>query len=269
MTFFPIRLIAQSKNKIEVSKSDSSKSYSSTFEIQRMKFQRMLREKYAFADSVSYLWSFSPEQRLKFKIHGGKFLDFDTKFPIYPELYRNSWENELRKRASGGSEQILFNPIQIANAFQSKQEWERSKHEFKNKFIPSNLQLNVLRVLWEEPSATQIDIYLGIDKEYPITAQRLDKQLERMVNLGLVERKMISPQHTFTILTPLKAFQIEMSAKNRKNRVYLYRFLVEKKNIVQFLLARYSKVKNEGAGNPKELKRLSKKLEIVLADEEG
>lgn len=269
LIILPVCLMAQTKAKTKNSTLDSSKAYLSTFQIQKMKFNRMLREKYAFADSVTKFLAFSSGQQLRFNILGGKFLDFDTKFPVYPELYRPDWESELRKRASGGSEQILINPAQIVNALKGEKEWEQSKRVFRNEFIPSNLQLNILTALWKEPLVTQVEIYLGIDKDIPITALGLDKQLKRMVDLGLVERKIISPQHIDTFVTPLKAFQIEASSKNRKNRVYWYRPRVDKNNILQYLLARYARVKEDGVGSPKELKRLSEKLKIVLAGEEG
>lgn len=240
----------------------------SVFQVNRLKYAHFIRAKYAFTDSLFrnglYL---SPT--LFFSVPMKKNWRKDFNLPIYPELHQPFWQRDFALRAQGGYEQFKFNPAQALAYYKPKEEWEKSKKEFRNKFIPSNLQLSVLNTLWQENSATQLDVYAGIDPEIPITAEKLNVQLDRMVNLGLVERKLISPQHLFMILSPLKAFQVEMSSRNRKNRVYLYRPRVKRREIFQLILARYYRVKNEGVGRPAEIDRLNKKINILLGNKKG
>lgn len=182
---------------------------------------------------------------------------------LYPEWYHPTWEMEMRKRATGG-QNLLLSPALLLAQFSPRDEWERSQRRWKNDFIPSDLQLHVLNTLWQEGVATQNDIYRGLDTLYTITAEQLDRQLERMVRVGLVERKIISPQNLFTILSPIRRYQIEMSAKNRRNRVYLYRPRVERKQVLQFLLARNYLVRSGDVGSPGEEKKLARKIKIIL-----
>ncbi len=241
----------------------------SNFQIQRMKFARLLRAKYAFSDSIAKLWSPSSYSHLEFDITVPGFLDFEKNISFDPALFRSAWETDFMKRAYGGEEPFILNPAQIIYSFRKDKKWEKGKKEFRDNFIPSNLQLDVLTVLWREEKTSQLGIYAGIDAAYPITAEKLDHQLERMVKLGLLERKIISPQNKFMILTPLKVFQVEKSSQNRKNRVFLYRTQVEKDQIVKLLMTRFYRVRNENLGRPGEINRLSKKLKIVLSGEDG
>jgi hypothetical protein len=245
----------------------SSDSSLSNFQVQQLKFARFLRMKYYVVDSLSRAGLLYQQSFLQFYLHGPNFMLLDPHLPKHTELVQPFWMKDHLLRASGGYQQLRFNIASIMELIHGKQEWEKSKHQF-NKHIPSNLQLDVLNVLWKQKTSTQLEIYAGIDSTYVITAQKLDQQLERMVNLGLVERKIISPQHIFTIITPFKSFQIEGSSLNRKNRVYLYRSRLEKNQIIQLLLSRLYRVKQKDVGHPSEINRLNEKLKIILSDEQ-
>jgi predicted transcriptional regulator len=85
--------------------------------------------------------------------------------------------------------------------------------------IPSELEINVMKVLWQKQEATGSAIYAQIDSAQ-LTAVDLKHVLDAMTERGLLERRQISPRHEFTILG---TFAIEESSLNRKNREYLYR----------------------------------------------
>jgi hypothetical protein len=53
-----------------------------------------------------------------------------------------------------------------------------------------------------------------------------------MAERGLVERQQISPRHEFTVFG---VAAIEMSARNRKNREYLYRPKISRQTMLTFL----------------------------------
>jgi len=254
-------------------KPDSSTVFSDTtlsnFQNQQLMYQRFLRMKYFALDSLARNGFFVQPPDLHFLLQGPAFGLLDLDLPIYTQLYEPFWMKDHRLRASGGYEQIMLNPTYLNAQINNKQDWERSKKEFNKKIIPSNLQLNVLSTIWKQKSSIQLDVYAEIDTNYSITAEGLDYQLERMVKLGFVERKQISPQNLFTILTPFQSYQIEMSLKNRKNRVYLYRSRVDKKEILQIILSRLYRIKNDKVGRPGELKRLNEKLKIVMSEDQG
>ena len=184
---------------------------------------------------------------------------------IYPELYMSRIDKELSMRASGG-QRILLSPLVLAAQSRKSDKWEKSGKEFDTQVIPSNLQLKVLTTLWRKEEANGLELYADLDSSFAITAENFGHQMKRMMKLGLVERKLISPQNLFTIITPMKMFEIEMSGKNRRNRVFLYRARTKMAQIVQLLLGRFSLVKSDENGSTHELDRLREKLKIVLAD---
>ncbi len=120
--------------------------------------------------------------------------------------------------------------------------WE--KHPKKHlTFLPSDLEIEVLLKLWDEPLATDPELYIKLPSYLRITADQFGQILAQMVREGLVERKQVSPQNLFTILTPFGATQIEMSPLNRKNRVFKYRPLVNRKEILSLVMQKMGRQK--------------------------
>lgn len=200
---------------------------------------------------------------LKFRATGPVPFEFENFNPIFPELYKSNVERNLDLISSGGSSQLLISPAQLFSQFQKKSKWESGKR-FHYNLIPSNLQLEVLKTLWENSNATMLELYAALDSSYLITAENLNRQLGRMMQLGMVERRIISPQNLFSIITPFKSFQLEMSGKNRRNKLYLYRPTVPKKRILQLLLTKSYQVINNG-GTEAELARINKKINIIAS----
>jgi predicted transcriptional regulator len=97
--------------------------------------------------------------------------------------------------------------------------------------IPSTLEIDIMKVLWQKQEATGSAIYAQIDSA-KMTAVDLERVLDAMAERGLLERRLISPRNEFTILG---AIPIEMSTKNRKNREYLYRPQVTRRTMLAFL----------------------------------
>lgn len=97
--------------------------------------------------------------------------------------------------------------------------------------IPSDLEIEVMKVLWQQPEVTTSTIYAQLDS-IQLTAVDLQRVLDAMAERGLLERRQISPRHEFTILGVIP---IEMSAQNRKNREYLYRPQVSRQTMLTFL----------------------------------
>jgi predicted transcriptional regulator len=97
--------------------------------------------------------------------------------------------------------------------------------------IPSEFEIDVMKVLWQKQEATTSTIYAQLDSTR-LTAVDLQRALDAMAERGLLERRQISPRHEFTILG---AIPIEMSAKNRKNREFLYRPQVTRQTMLAFL----------------------------------
>lgn len=117
--------------------------------------------------------------------------------------------------------------------------WEKYPRKHLT-FLPSDLEIEVLLKLWDEPLATDPELYVRLPSDLRITAEQFEKVLAQMVREGLVERKQVSPQNLFTILTPFGATQIEMSSLNRKNRVFQYQPLVNRKEILSLVMRNVS-----------------------------
>ncbi len=97
--------------------------------------------------------------------------------------------------------------------------------------IPSELEIDVMKVLWQKQEATGSAIYAQIDSAQ-LTAVDLQRVLDAMTERGLLERRLISPRHEFTILG---TFTIEENKLNRKNREYIYRPQVTRQTMLTFL----------------------------------
>ena len=113
--------------------------------------------------------------------------------------------------------------------------WER--HPIKKlNFLPSALEIDLLQGLWEDPLQSGPELYKNLTPQWRITAEQLNGTLKRMVYEGLVERKQISPQNLFTFATFVGTYQVEESALNRENRVFIYRSLVNRKALLAELM---------------------------------
>ncbi|MBN1560593.1 hypothetical protein JW998_10105 [candidate division KSB1 bacterium] len=100
-------------------------------------------------------------------------------------------------------------------------------------FVPSKAQIYVLKTLWEKNQATDIEIYADLDSTIHITAVDLNRLMEKLEEKGLVKRTLVSPRNEFT----LPVGKIEMSAKNRRNRVYQYQARIDAGDVLRYLQA--------------------------------
>ncbi len=130
--------------------------------------------------------------------------------------------------------------------------------------IPSEVEIDVMNVLWKKNAATSMEVYADLDS-VNLTALDLQQTLAVMADRGLVDRQQISPRHEFTILGVIP---IEMSAKNRKNREFLYRPQVTRQTMLTFLDATAFSYRLASATNhsmfAEHLRRLMSKL--VMAE---
>lgn len=104
--------------------------------------------------------------------------------------------------------------------------------------VPTRVQLQALKVLWQSQQATLSEIYASMDSSFIITAQILDQVLQDMCEKNLLERKKISPSNEFTLIGPFLEHGIEMNELNRKNPVYEYRARIKRDEVIRFLQAR-------------------------------
>ncbi len=104
-------------------------------------------------------------------------------------------------------------------------------------FIPSKIEIEALNTIWKQSKATDQEIYASMDSSIKITAEDLNTALTALTNKGLVMRELISPRNEFTVQTPVGGVGIEMSAKNRRNRVYRYQSRISRNEMLRFLNA--------------------------------
>jgi hypothetical protein len=117
----------------------------------------------------------------------------------------------------------------------------RSRNGKKSKqkldFIPSHIELEALNLIWEFGEITDMEIYAQIDTSLKITAKDLNSALEKLEEKGLLSRWIVSPQNKFGFNILPEDFGIEMSAKNRRNRVYRYRSHIDRETVLRYLTA--------------------------------
>lgn len=99
--------------------------------------------------------------------------------------------------------------------------------------VPSEAEIEVFKALWKKPRARDLDIYASMDSSVKLTAVDLNRVLTRLTEKGMLTRKIVSPQNEFTF--PIGT--VEMSAKNRRNRVYEYETRVRPQELLIFLQA--------------------------------
>jgi len=109
------------------------------------------------------------------------------------------------------------------------------KRDVQDLPLPTDMEIDVLKVLWVKGNATPGEIYAQLDTSNMIFAEQLQNVMEKMVGRGFLDRKKISPSHEFTLFGFAK---IELSSKNRKNKVYLYWPIITREKLFTYLDAK-------------------------------
>ncbi|OQX94891.1 hypothetical protein B6I21_08250 [candidate division KSB1 bacterium 4572_119] len=94
----------------------------------------------------------------------------------------------------------------------------------RNYVVPTRKEYDILEVLWAKENVMDTTIYSCLDTTMNTTFVDLNKLMEGMVKKGLVSRRIVSPRNEFNLFGVL----IEMSATNRRNRIYEYRSNVDR-----------------------------------------
>ncbi len=104
-------------------------------------------------------------------------------------------------------------------------------------FIPSVAQIEALDIIFKQKQVTDIDIYSQIDTTLKITAVDMNKALTALTEKGIVARKIASPQNKFRFFILPEEWGVEMSGKNKRNRVYEYTPQIDREQLLTFLNA--------------------------------
>jgi predicted transcriptional regulator len=111
-------------------------------------------------------------------------------------------------------------------------------------FIPTRAELDVLMIVWPHDSITDQDVYRHLDASIKLTAEDVQRLLNGLERKGVLSSELISPRNEFTIGTPLGSSGIEMSAQNRRNRIFRYKSLIDRRHMIRFLNAVLDQVQN-------------------------
>jgi len=98
--------------------------------------------------------------------------------------------------------------------------------------IPSDKEIDVLKVLWQQPGSSSSEIYAQLDTVTHVTSEDLQKILENMSNRSLLVRKKISPSNNFSLFGIVS---FELSSQNRKNKLYVYWPIVPKGKLITYV----------------------------------
>lgn len=141
--------------------------------------------------------------------------------------------DEIRQRFSGITPTVSLNQLikKLVESIHSS----RKKAPVTNLPIPTNLEIDALKVLWEQTIASPSEIYASLDPSWPATSEDLNKILKNMTDRGLLGRKKVSASHEFTLFGVAK---IELSSKNRKNQVYLYWPTIPRERLIRYVDAK-------------------------------
>ncbi len=128
---------------------------------------------------------------------------------------------------------IPINPI-VRYAVNSLKKKPNSLKD-KNLPVPTDREIEILKFLWVEKEATSRKMYAELDSSVTIFAEELYAVLESMVYRGFLGRRQVSPSNDLDFLGTA---MIEMSSKNRKNKVYLYWPIVTREKLFTYLDAK-------------------------------
>lgn len=103
--------------------------------------------------------------------------------------------------------------------------------------IPTVAEMAALCAIWDKGAATENEIYSTLPRDIPVTAEDLHGVLTQLAAEGIVSSEIISPRFEFTFMTPLGSAPVEMSAQNRRNRVYRYTSHIDAREMMTFLQA--------------------------------
>ncbi|MDZ7319325.1 MAG: hypothetical protein ONB11_09240 [candidate division KSB1 bacterium] len=127
--------------------------------------------------------------------------------------------------------------------------------------LPTRAELDILELLWIKDNVQDTTLYSCLDTTMAITMEDMNRLLEGMIRKGLVSRKIVSPRHEFNAFGVL----IEMSAQNRRNRIYQYHALVSRDLMRTFIDANaYLFTRDYSIVNQKQLAAAQKDSSLLL-----
>ncbi len=158
-------------------------------------------------------------------------IDIDNRQFVDP--IKENW-TDIRLPANGTNYNLDYyffrqlNPILPFRVVTDKPEKSLSIYNYN---LPSRQELDILELLWIKDKVTDTTIYSCLDTTMNITFELLNRLLEKMTDKDLLSRKIVSPRNEFNAFGLL----IEMSAKNRRNRIYEYISRVNRETMKKFV----------------------------------
>jgi len=138
--------------------------------------------------------------------------------------------DELRRRQADVPPTIPLN--QAIQSLVRNLRKSKPKPADSNLPVPTDMEVDILKVLWVDGSATASEIYAKLDTNTVIFSEELQEVLKKMVDRGFLDRKQLSPANEFGLFGLAK---IELSSKNRKNKVFLYWPIVTRQKLFTYL----------------------------------
>ncbi|MBN1895010.1 hypothetical protein JW906_10965 [bacterium] len=133
-------------------------------------------------------------------------------------------------------------------------------------FIPTLSQVQALCLLGEQDGATGPELYSQTGTG-ACTLETWEREMEILLEKGFVRRKLVSPRNELTLF----GFPVELSSKNRRNRIYRYEPAVTRGDILTYLnsrrfllLDRIHRAARDSTALAGELARLEEKILMLM-----
>jgi predicted transcriptional regulator len=159
-------------------------------------------------------------------------------FSVRPEHFRTpdeitNWDalNKPANRADYEVTREYYPPMVPLTPLEVPDQEQQILNYIRDYELPSRQEMDILEILWLKEEVMDTTIYSCLDHTLNITMSDLNALLERMHRKGIVHRKQVSPRNEFNAFGVL----IEMSMKNRRNKVYTYRSNVKKELMQTFI----------------------------------
>ena len=257
-------LFAQKADTTKTTKSDTSKNKKSYSEIYNNELSDSSNSFLKFNPSYSKLppitmplYRLSDQQkRLGFRIEMDNRIDSDAK--------QKNWTDVTlpANQTNYNLDYYYFrqlNPLIPIPQPPKKVEKPLSIFEYN---LPTRQELDILELLWAKDDVTDTTLYSSLDTTMNVTFLQLRQILQGMEDKKLVSRKIVSPRNEFNIY----GIMIEMSMKNRRNRIFEYHSRVDEDMMRRFIDANAYMFKSDSSIVDLKQLRAARKDSSLLPD---
>lgn len=177
-------------------------------------------------------------------------VNLSTTHPGFQDPRDQTNYDALNKPATSTPDESVYNtidPAVIIPPVDTAPEEFKEPIKYEDFVLPTREEYDILEILWTHGDVPDTAVYLTLDSTYntKVTMADVNRILEGMQDKNLVSRVLVSPANELTLSALVVATKVEMSPKNRRNRVYEYRTRVDLESMKRFIRTNAARYKDD------------------------